>query len=414
MSELSQRMTAIASRAAEAREKPAPLGPDIDLKRFSSAGPGKAGARSPVRGPVRAAARSAGVDLSAKSRAATYLQVDRSVLCSRVGKEGEGLVEVSPVAAALARHPWLEEYWWGLVDADTDKYTSLVASGPPEGYFIRILPGAKIKVPLQSCLMMAKDHTAQRVHNIIVAEEGSEAEIITGCTIHPSAAAGLHAGVSEFYVRKGASLTFSMIHNWSENFHVRPRSAAVVEEDATFVSNYIVTSPVRSLQMYPLTILRGKNSRSRFQAILFGCGRSLLDVGSRTVLAGKGSRSEAVSRAIGADRSTIVARGELTARSQECRGHLECRGMLLSRGARIRAVPELQAEGAPRAELSHEAAISPIAEEEVSYLMSRGLTREEAVSTITRGFLNVDLPGLPPLLKESVDRFLASTALDRL
>jgi Fe-S cluster assembly scaffold protein SufB len=88
--------------------------------------------------------------------------------------------------------------------------------------------------------------------------------------------------------------------------------------------------------------------------------------------------------------------------------------MLHSKGARIRAVPELQAEGAPRAELSHEAAISPIAEEEVAYLMSRGLTREEAVSAITRGFLNVDLPGLPPLLKESVDRFLASTDLDRL
>jgi Fe-S cluster assembly scaffold protein SufB len=414
MSELSPRMTAIAGRAEEAREKPAPLGPDIDLNRYRSTEPGKSGTRSPVKGPVRAAALEAGVDLSAKSRAATYLQVDRDILCSRVGKEGEGLVEVSPIAAALARHPWLEECWWNLVDADTDKYTSLVASGPPEGYFIRILPGAKIGTPLQSCLMVAKDRSAQRVHNIIVAEEGSEAEIITGCTVNRSASAGLHAGVSEFYVRKGASLTFSMIHNWSEGFHVRPRSAAVVEEGATFVSNYIVTRPVRSLQMYPRTVLRGKNSRSRFQAILLGSGRSLLDIGSRTVLEGKGSRSESVSRAIGADRSTIVARGELTARSQECRGHLECRGMLLSRGARIRAVPELQAEGVPRAELSHEAAISPIAEEEVAYLMSRGLTREEAVSTITRGFLNVDLPGLPPLLKESVDRFLSSAALDGL
>jgi Fe-S cluster assembly scaffold protein SufB len=411
MSELSPRMTAVARRAEEAREKPAPFGPDIDLKRFRPAEQRKAGARSPIRRPVRVAALEAGVDLSARGRA-TYLQVDRDLLCSRVGREGEGLVEILPVAAALARYPWLEECWWGLVDADTDKYTSLIARTPPEGYFIRILPGAKIKRPLQSCLMMAQDHTAQRVHNIIVAEEGSEAEIITGCTIHPSVSAGLHVGVSEFYVRKGASLTFSMIHNWSEGFHVRPRSAAVVEEGATFVSNYIVTRPVRSLQMYPRTILKGKNSRSRFQAIILGSGRSLLDIGSRTLLLGKGSRSEAVSRAIGADRSTIVARGELTARAQECRGHLECRGMLLSKGARIRAVPELQAEGAPRAELSHEAAISPIAEEEVSYLMSRGLTREEAVSAITRGFLNVDLPGLPPLLKESVDRFLASAALD--
>jgi Fe-S cluster assembly scaffold protein SufB len=413
MSELSQRLTAIACRADEAREKPAPLGPDVDLKCYPPAGRGGSHRRSPVSGAVRAAALSAGVDLSEKSRA-TYLQVDRDLLCSRIGEEGKGLVEVSPVAAALERHSWLEECWWGLVDPGTDKYTSLVAAGHPEGYFIRILPGAKTEIPLQSCLMIAKDHTAQRVHNIIVAEEGSEAEIVTGCTSHRSAAAGLHAGVSEFYVRKGASLTFSMIHNWSEDFHVRPRSAAVVEEGATFVSNYIVTRPVRSLQMYPLTILKGRNSRSRFQSIIFGSGRSHLDIGSRTLLEGKGARSESVSRAIGADRSTITARGELTARTQECRGHLECRGMLLSKGACIRAVPELQAEGSPRAELSHEAAISPIAEEEVAYLMSRGLTREEAVSTITRGFLNIDLPGLPSLLQESVDRFLASTALDGL
>ena len=86
--------------------------------------------------------------------------------------------------------------------------------------------------------------------------------------------------------------------------------------------------------------------------------------------------------------------------------------MLTSPGASIRAVPELAAEGAPRAELSHEAAISPIAEEEVAYLMTRGLKREEALSTITRGFLNVDLLGLPPLLQRSVDNLLAGTTLE--
>jgi hypothetical protein len=83
--------------------------------------------------------------------------------------------------------------------------------------------------------------------------------------------------------------------------------------------------------------------------------------------------------------------------------------MLVSPEAAIHAIPELEADGVPQAELSHEAAISPIAEEEVAYLMARGLEREEAVAAITRGFLNVDLPGLPPALERSVREALAAT-----
>ena len=83
--------------------------------------------------------------------------------------------------------------------------------------------------------------------------------------------------------------------------------------------------------------------------------------------------------------------------------------MIASGEARLRAVPELDAEGVPRAELSHEAAISPIAEEEVAYLMSRGMTREEALSAITRGFLNVALMGLPPALQGCVEELMAAT-----
>ena len=92
---------------------------------------------------------------------------------------------------------------------------------------------------------------------------------------------------------------------------------------------------------------------------------------------------------------------------------VECRGMILSDRSSIRAVPELDARGVPGAALSHEAAISPIAEEEISYLMSRGFSREEAQAIIVRGFLNVDLLGLPEALQRRVDRHLADTEAGR-
>ena len=135
----------------------------------------------------------------------------------------------------------------------------------------------------------------------------------------------------------------------------------------------------------------------------------MIDIGSRVVHEGEGSASETISRAIGADRSRIWARGQLVARTNRCRARLECRGMLVSREASIVAIPELEADGVPQAELSHEAAISPIAEEEVAYLMARGLAREEALAAITRGFLNVGQLGLPPAIARSVDEVLAAT-----
>jgi Fe-S cluster assembly scaffold protein SufB len=403
----------IRARAESAIDKPAPLGPDIDLSTFIHKLAAEKGKReASIDRHVKEAALLAGVDLSEKNRSGTYLQVDHSVLTKHVQDAYGGQVEILPISEAMERYDWMADYYWRAVAVDADKYTACAELHRTEGYFIRVHAGAKIDKPIQSCLMLAENNLSQNLHNIILIEEGAEAQVITGCTIHPGVESGLHLGISEFFVKKGASLTFTMIHNWAEQFHVRPRSTTIVEEGGTFVSNYILMKPVRSIQMYPTAILRGKNSRARFQAILLGKDDSLLDIGSRLIHEGAGSRSESINRSIAGDASTIIARGQLVAKTNDCRAHLECRGILSSPKATMLAVPELQAYGCPQAELSHEAAVSPIAEEEISYLMSRGLTREEALATITRGFLNVDLLGLPPILQKAVDKILEQTPVE--
>jgi len=256
--------------------------------------------------------------------------------------------------------------------------------------------------------MIAETALSQNLHNVVVIEEGAAAHVITGCTVN-RATGGLHIGVSEFFVGKNASLTFTMIHRWAPGIHVRPRTAVVVDEGGTYVSNYLLLDEIATLQMYPLTLLRGRGARARFQAVLCGRGFSVIDIGSRVVHEGEGSASETISRVIGAEHSRIWARGQLVARTNHCRARLECRGMLVSKEASIIAIPELEADGVPQAELSHEAAISPIAEEEVAYLMARGLTREESLAAITRGFLNVGQLGLPAAIARSVDEVLAAT-----
>lgn len=404
MPSLQKRLKRLQRRAEEARGKTAPLGPDVDVEGIREAGDKGRAVAGRMGGEARESALGAGVDLSAGRQAGAYLQVDGSVLCRRVEENFGGRVEILPIAEALEEKGGLSDYWWRLVEPDADKYTARVMLGPPRGYFIRILPGEEIELPIQSCLLMEREGSLQAVHNIIIAEEGSSARLVTGCAAQGGTAAGVHLGVSEFYVKKGASLTFTMVHSWGEGFHVRPRSAAAVEEGASFVSNYVLLRPLLSLQAFPLTHLMGKGARGRFQAVLLGKGGSAIDIGSTTILSGEGSSAEAVSRAIAADRSHIWARGRLVARTDDCRGHLDCRGMISSGKAAIEAVPELCAFGVPRAELSHEAAISPIAEEEVAYLMSRGLSRTEAVSIIVRGFLDAGFAGLPPLLQGELEK----------
>jgi Fe-S cluster assembly scaffold protein SufB len=143
---------------------------------------------------------------------------------------------------------------------------------------------------------------------------------------------------------------------------------------------------------------------------MIGMGDSVIDMGTRVELLGRGSEAESISRAVARDRSVMYMRGEFISRDNDSRGHLDCRGMLLSDAARIDAVPELQAIGVPKSVLSHEAAVGPIAEEEVEYLMTRGLTRDEAVATLVLGFLKIELPGLPAVVTRHLERVLAMTA----
>jgi Fe-S cluster assembly scaffold protein SufB len=118
--------------------------------------------------------------------------------------------------------------------------------------------GKKSAMPVQTCLMLGSKKSAQTVHNIIIVEEGATLDIITGCTSRKGVEEGLHLGISEMYVKKGATLNFTMIHNWAEQIGVRPRTVVKVEEGGTYVSNYICLKPVRSVQMYPTVRLEGK------------------------------------------------------------------------------------------------------------------------------------------------------------
>lgn len=394
-------MRGVEERAKRALNKKPAYGPDVDLENYELDFV-DISANSPEDIPEELSREAEKVGIS-KSESLGYFQVDQTALFSM--SFGDDL-EVLPLSEARKKYEWLDDYYFRLVEPDADKFTAFSALNPAEGYFIRVKEGRKIQIPLQTCLLINKDGVLQNVHNIIIAEPNSEIHILTGCTT--GAHSGFHLGISEFYVSEGAKVSFTMIHHWAKDSHVRPRTGVRIERGGTFVNNYICMSEVRSLQSYPNVWCEGEGSSAIFNTVAVATNESYIDLGSRIFLRGKGSRAEIISRNIASRKGHMVARGHLIGDNPQCRGHLECRGMILGDGI-IHAIPEIEGryEGV---ELSHEAAVGKIAEEEIFYLMSRGLTEEEATSTIVRGFMRLELPEIPERLREEIKRVVEFSA----
>jgi uncharacterized protein len=402
----------IRERAEKAKEKKAALGPDIDLLRYNQhIERGRIESLESLPQQEREAAVMAGINVKEEVRSGSYVQVDHSVVYERLNKLYEGKLEIMSTAEALKKYDWLEDYYWRAVPVDQDKYTAQAELNMTHGYFIRVLPHQKLEYPVQACLLVAENYVSQNVHNIIIVEEGAELQVITGCTLSKGDAEGIHLGISEFFIKKGGKLFFTMIHNWAENFHVRPRTWAIVEEDGVFVSNYVLLKPVKSIQAFPVAYLKGDRSSAKFNTVVYGLKDSYIDLGSRIILEGEDTRGESIARTIAADESVIYARGDLVAKTKGyCLAHLDCRGIVFSNRGKIYAIPQLISDGALKAELSHEASIGPIAEEQVEYLMSRGISREDAISVITSGFLNLDIPFLPEVIDRNIKEVIQATA----
>ncbi len=353
-------------------------------------------------------AQKAGIEPNDKNRSGTYFHLNQTTVQTAVNQLFEGKIELMDIKDALKKYSWLSDYMWKIVDKNKDEYTKRVAEDYSGGYFIRIFSGAEVEFPLQSCLMITQKNLEQRVHNIIIAEENSNAHIITSCLQHSTVKNASHLGISEIYVKKGAMLNFTMIHQWSENTLVRPRTGAEIADNATFVSNYVCMRPVRDIQMYPVAYCQGENSRASFNSILYGHKNSQLDIGTTAVLTGKGSKAEMISRAISREGSKMIIRGMIEGDSSDCKGHLECRGLLMDDKSFMQSIPELIAKR-KGVEITHEAAVGKISEKEITYLMTRKLSRDQAVSVIIRGFMDVGILGLPDTLNAEIKKIVEAS-----
>ncbi|MEM3485431.1 MAG: hypothetical protein QXI12_07385, partial [Candidatus Methanomethyliaceae archaeon] len=177
-------------KAMEALTKRAPFGNDIDLGSFI----GQAISRGTIPEDAANKALEVGIELTDK-KSGIYFQLDHSVVLSQLASKIKGL-ELMPIDDALSRYEWLRQYYWKALSVEQDKYTATAELNRTKGYFIRALANEKITQPVQACLFIDSEGLLQAPHNIIIAEEGSEINIVTGCTVGNRAKRAAHLGIT--------------------------------------------------------------------------------------------------------------------------------------------------------------------------------------------------------------------------
>jgi len=331
-----------------------------------------------------------GFNSSKKKRSGSFLIIDKKI--TKIENWSKKL-EILPLSKATAKYSWLENYLKSI-------------SQKSLGYFIRVLPNTKINYPIQACFYM-RENKSQTTHNIFVAEPNSKVNLISGCTA--SVEGGRHLGISHYYVRENALLSVTKIHHWPPHTSSISRNSIVVEKNATFISNYVALTLGKKEESRS-TINIKEGGIARINSIIYAEKDSNFRMSDRILLDEENARAEILSKTISNGGKTLV-KEYISGRDRGTRGHIECDGLLLNNEGVIHTIPELEAIH-PQTDLSHEAAVGRISEEELNYLMSKGIDEETAKSLIIRGFLEVKIKGLSRGLQESIERLIKKISIE--
>jgi Fe-S cluster assembly scaffold protein SufB len=343
---------------------------------------------------------STGAYLEGENRDGAFVVCDHDQAYLRTRSPG---YELLSIAVALDRYSWLrEQYYFHAVPKNLDKTVARCAEEScPLGFFLHVEKGVKITLPIQAVMYMKSDSIEQMIHNVVILEEGSQAQLITGCLAGHQNRVGTHIAIEELYIGKGAKLVSTMVHTWGADQQVYPFTGAIVEEDGRFESNYVSLRSAKHLVSNPHTWLVGRRASAKYLTVVLASPGSTIETGGVVHMDAEETSAELAHR--GVCTGGIMKQGGLLVGNSSCKAHVDCAGMLLDRGkdGYIESVPGLCSKH-PEARMSHEASIGKIAPEEVAYLLSKGMEEREAISMLIRGFLGTDIDGLGADLDEQI------------
>lgn len=332
-----------------------------------------------------------------ESLAGVGAQYDSEVVYHNVRKEllSQGVIYTDMETAMRENEDIVRELFMKLVPPTDHKFAALHGAVWSGGSFVYVPEGVRLSIPLQSYFRLNAPGAGQFEHTLIVVEKGADVHFIEGCSAPKYNILNLHAGCVELYVREGASLRYSTIENWSKNMMNLNTKRALVEKNGTieWISG---TFGSHITMLYPSSILKGEGAKSEFTGISFASKGQNLDTGTKVVHAAPNTSSTINSRSISKDGGISVYRSSINILPEATgtKSSIICESLMMDSSSRTDTIPAMDIRN-NQVDIGHEAKIGRISDDAVFYLMTRGLTEEQAKAMIVRGFAEPVAKELP-------------------
>ena len=332
-----------------------------------------------------------------QSLAGVGAQYDSEVVYHSVHKEltEQGVIYTDIETAIREHEDLVKQYFMKVITMHDHKFSALHGAVWSGGSFVYVPKGVKVNMPLQSYFRLNAAEAGQFEHTLIIVEEGADLHFIEGCSAPKYKKNVLHAGAVELIVKKGARMRYSTIENWSRNMYNLNTKRAIVDEDG--VMEWVSGSfGSRVSMLYPMTILKGERSRCEFTGVTFASSGQYLDTGCKIVHAAPNTSSTVHSKSISKNGGTSFYRGLLNvaANATGAKATVECESLMLDNESRSDTIPIIEINN-DSVDIGHEAKIGRISDEAIFYLMSRGISKDEAKAMIVRGFVEPISKELP-------------------
>ena len=324
-----------------------------------------------------------------KSLAGVGAQYDSELVYHNVREEvaAQGVVYTDLESAMHGEYAeMIRRRFMKLVPPQDHKFAALHGAVWSGGSFVYVPKGVHLSIPLQSYFRLNAKGAGQFEHTLIIVDEGASLHFIEGCSAPKYNVANLHAGCVELYVGKGAHLRYSTIENWSKNMYNLNTKRALVEEEG--VIEWVSGSFGSHIGcLYPMSILRGDRSRMEFTGVTFAGSGQNLDTGAKVAHIGKDTASVMNTRSISKDGGISTFRSCVTVakESHGAKSTVSCQSLMVDDRSRSDTVPAMDIRCRDAA-VGHEAKIGAISRDAVFYLMSRGMSEEDARALIVSGF----------------------------
>jgi Fe-S cluster assembly protein SufB len=309
--------------------------------------------------------------------------------------EEQGVIFES-IEDGLRLYPELfREHFSTIIPPHDNKFSALNSAVWSGGSFVYIPKGVKVEIPLQAYFRVNAERMGQFERTLIIADEGSQAHYIEGCTAPVYSTESFHSGVIEIIVKKDARFRYTTIQNWSNNMYNLVTQRALVHEGAKM--EWLDGNLGSKLTMkYPSCYLVGEGAHGSILSIAYATDGQHQDTGGKVVHVAPGTTSQITSKSIskGLGRSSYRGLCKVYDGAKGARSNVECDALLLNETSRTDTYPYIEIDEST-ATVGHEATVSKVGEEQRFYLMSRGLSEEEAMAMVVRGFIEPIAKELP-------------------